>query len=348
MKFSDKVSIGLYTISNETPVFIIAEAGVNHNGNMQLAKDLIDVAVEAQADAVKFQTFKAEHLILNSVEKAPYQKQTTNKDETQFDMLKKLEVSIDQNKELLDYCTEKGIIFLTTPFDEQSLDELDSLNLSAYKVASTDLTNLPFLRKIAIKNKPIILSTGMSYFSEVQMALEEIYPFNKNVILLQCTANYPIADCEANLNVILTYKKAFDILVGYSDHSVGIGAAPYAVPLGAKVIEKHFTIDKSVEGPDHKASLTPNELKDFVRQIRQVEEYMGSKIKKPSLDEIYTRKSLQKCLVATRNIPKGQFIMENDIVAKRTGGKGLSPIYYKILINKRASKSYKINDLFDE
>lgn len=347
MKFFKKISIGSIEISKDKPVFIIAEAGVNHNGNMDLAKKLVDVAIAAKADAVKFQAFKTENLILNKVEKAPYQKQTTKSSESQYDMLKKLELSKEHNWELFEYCTKKGIVFLTTPFDEYSLNELDDLGLSAYKVASTDLTNLPFLKKIAAKKKPIFLSTGMSYFSEVKMALEEIYPLNKEVVLLQCTANYPIADNEANLNVINNYKKAFNILVGYSDHSIGIGAAPFAVPMGAKVIEKHFTLDKSAKGPDHRASLSPVELIDLVKQVRKVEAYMGTDIKQPSTDEVQTRKSLQKCLVAARNISCGHLFNEEDIIAIRTGGEGISPIYYKNLIRKPASKSYKKNEIID-
>jgi N,N'-diacetyllegionaminate synthase len=279
MKFKRTIYINNKIVSDDSPVFIIAEAGVNHGGDMNIAKKLIDVASDAGADAVKFQAFKTEHLILQNVKKAPYQQKTTAKDESQYNMLKKLEVTKEQNLELIEYCRQKDIIFLTTPFDEYSLDELDSVELPAYKVASTDTTNLPFLRKMAMKDKPIILSTGMSYLSEVRMALEEIYKYNQDVILLQCTANYPIKDDEANLNVINTYKDNFDILIGYSDHSVGIGASPYAVPMGAKVVEKHFTLSKDDDGPDHAASLTPEELKEYVKTIRKVEKYLGTSIK---------------------------------------------------------------------
>jgi len=264
MKFNKNISLGNYKISSGKPVFIIAEAGVNHNGSMERAKILIDVAASSGADAVKFQAFKTENLILKNVEKAKYQIETTGDGESQFEMLKKLEITRDQNIELVNYCKKKNILFLTTPFDEESLDELDALDLPAYKVASTDATNLPFLKKIAQKGKPVFLSTGMCYLSEVRLALEQIHEFNQNIVLLQCSANYPIKDKDANLNVINTYKQEFDVLVGYSDHSVGIGAAPYAVPMGAVVIEKHFTIDKNMEGPDHRASLSPSELKEFV------------------------------------------------------------------------------------
>ena len=345
MKFNKNINIDGKSISKGTPTFVIAEAGVNHGGDMEVAKKLIDLAVEAEADAVKFQTFKAEHLILSDIQKAPYQKNSTNAKETQFDMLKRLEVSREQNLELKQYCIDKDIIFLTTPFDEESLEEIDDLDLPAYKVASTDTTNLPFLKKIAKKGKPIFLSTGMSYLSEVRLALETIYEYNKDVVLLQCTANYPIQDNEANLAVINTYRDNFDILLGYSDHSVGVGAAPFAIPMGAKVVEKHFTLDKNDEGPDHAASLSPDELIEFVKTVHRVDSYMGSKIKEPSLSEQNTRKSLQKCMVASQNIKKGDLFTNDNLVAKRTGGIGISPIDYESIIGIKSHKSYKKNEV---
>ena len=263
-------------------------------------------------------------------------------------MLKSLEINQNQNRELIEYCNNKKIIFLSTPFDEDSIDELLELDLPAFKVASTDTTNLPFLKKLALTGKPLFLSTGMSYFAEIEMALEEIYPHNKNIVLLQCTANYPIEDNEANLNVINQYRSHFDVLVGYSDHSVGLGAALYSIPMGARVVEKHFTLDTGEKGPDHKASLTPNELIEFVKEVRKVENYMGNSIKKPSLAEIKTRNSLQKCLVAKKKILKGEMITLDNIVAKRTGGKGISPLYYKDLLNKASSNNYNINDIIEE
>ena len=345
MEFSKEINIDSRLISKGSPTFVIAEAGVNHGGDMEIAKKLIDLAVDANADAVKFQTFKAEHLILKDVQKAPYQKNTTDAIETQFDMLKKLEVSREQNLELKKYCTKNGITFLTTPFDEESLRELDELDLAAYKVASTDTTNLPFLKKIAMKGKPIFLSTGMSYLSEVRLALETIYEFNKDVVLLQCTANYPIQDKEANLSVINTYRDNFDILLGYSDHSEGVGAAPFAIPMGAKVIEKHFTIDKSAAGPDHAASLSPNELIDLVNKIRRVDQDMGRSIKKPSLSELDTRRALQKCLVANGDIKKGSIFTEDNTIAKRTGGIGISPIDYASIIGMKSHRNYKNDEV---
>lgn len=339
-KFNKKIKISNSYISESSPVFIIGEAGVNHNGDMGTAKELIDAAVDAGVDAVKFQTFSAEDLILKSVQKAPYQTQTTSIEESQYDMLKSLEVTTKQNKELLNYCKKKNITFLTTPFDEKSLDNLDALDLPAYKIASTDLTNLLFLEKVAKKNKPIFLSTGMSYLTEIEMALSKIYPFNKDVILLQCTANYPIEDNEANLSIINTFKDSFNIMIGYSDHSVGVGAAPYSVTMGAKVVEKHFTLNKNASGPDHKASLSPSELKDLVKEIRKVEKYLGTPYKVPTISEMNTRASLQKCLVANIDIKKDDIFSSDSLIAKRTGGKGISPIQIEHIIGKRAKKDF--------
>lgn len=347
MKFNKEIKIGNKTISHNSPTFIIAEAGVNHGGNIDIAKKLIDLAVHAKADAVKFQTFKAKNLILPNVQKAQYQKQTTASEESQYNMLKSLEVSKEQNYLLKQYCEKKNIIFLTTPFDESSLEELDALNLAAYKVASTDTTNLPFLKKIAMKGKPIILSTGMSYFSEVTLALKTLYEYNKDVLLLQCTANYPIADEEANLGVIHTYLNNYSILVGYSDHSVGVGAAPYSISMGAKVVEKHFTLNKNDVGPDHRASLSPDEFLEFVKVIRKVESYIGNYVKEPTLSEQNSRKSLQKCLVANKDINMGEFFNDDNVVAKRTGGEGISPIFYKKIIGKKAKRNYLENEIIE-
>lgn len=340
MRFNMRIEIGSFEISQTSKAFIIAEAGVNHGGDMGFARELIDLAHEAGADAVKFQSFKAESLILKNVKKATYQLKTTDFGESQFEMLRRLEVTKKQAMGLKNHCDKRGIIFLTTPFDEISLDSLDEFDLVAYKVASTDLTNLPFIKKVAKKGKPIILSTGMSYLEEVRLALEEIYQFNKNVILLQCTSDYPVSDEDANLKIINTFKNNFNILVGYSDHTVGIGAAPYAVVMGAKVIEKHFTLNKKLNGPDHKASLDPQELRRCIKEIRRGDRLLGSSIKKPTLSERETRNSLQKCLVASRQIRKGDFFSEYNIIAMRTGGIGISPIRYKDVLGKRAKKKF--------
>lgn len=348
LSFHKDLIIGNKTISDTSSTFIIAEAGVNHNGDIFLAKKLIDIAVDAGADAVKFQAFRTENLILKEVEKAPYQQQLTEKTESQYEMLKKLELRTEHYLELKKYCEKKGIIFLITPFDEISLQELEEIGIDAYKIASTDTTNLPFLKKVAKTQKLIILSTGMCYLEEVRAALEEIHSINKNVILLQCTANYPIRDEEANLNVIHTYRKNFDVILGYSDHSVGLGASLYSIPMGAKVVEKHFTINKEDDGPDHQASLNPDELTDYVKEIRKIETFIGSFEKKPTESEIKTRKSLQKYLVAAQSLIKGEEFDENSFVAKRTGGRGISPIKYKELIGKIIPRYYQKDEIIDE
>lgn len=345
MRFNKEIQIGKKIITQKSRTFIIAEAGVNHNGDMTLAKEMIDAAVEAGVDAVKFQSFKADKLILRKVEKAPYQKVTTNNNESQYEMLKRLEVTKEQTIELMQYCRKKNIIFLSTPFEKKSLDELNKIEVPAFKIAATDLTNIQFLRQVAEKGKTIILSAGMCYLEEVQKALEAIYPINKDVILLQCTANYPIQDTEANINVIRTFIESFDILVGYSDHSQGIGASPYAVAVGAKVIEKHFTLDKNMEGPDHKASVMPDELKQLVKDIIRVEQYLGNGIKMPSYSEQMTRKSLQKCLVADKEIKLGEKFTGENIVAKRTNGEGISAIYFDDVMGRTAKRSYNADDI---
>jgi N,N'-diacetyllegionaminate synthase len=345
MEFNKTISIGNNTIGANKRVFIIGEAGVNHGGDINVAKQLVDIAVEAGVDAVKFQAFRTSDVIIENVQKAPYQSKTTEQEESQTDMLRKLELKQEQYIELKGYCESKNIIFLITPFDEGSLIELEEIGVVAYKVASTDTTNLPFLRKIAATGKPIFLSTGMTYLKEIRIALEEIQSFNKDVILMQCTANYPIEDTEANLNVIRTFQNEFDILTGYSDHSMGIGAAPYALPMGICMIEKHFTLDKDESGPDHRASLDPKELKSLVQEVRRIEKYLGSFIKEPTESELKTRKSLQKNLVAKIDIKMGDILSDENVVAKRTGGEGISPINYKEVFGSKAPKAFSRNEV---
>ena len=260
-------------------------------------------------------------------------------------MLKKLELTKDNNLTIKAYCETRGIIFLTTPFDEESIDEVVSIGVEAIKVASTDLTNIPFLRKVAETGLPIFLSTGMSYLSEVELAVEAITKINPNLVLLQCTANYPIADEEANLAVIDLYKQKFGCLIGYSDHSIGIGASPYAVSMGVVVVEKHFTLSKRDDGPDHAASLLPEELTAFVTTIRKVEKYLGNGVKLPTLSEQATRTSLQKSLVAAMDIKAGDTFKAIHLIAKRTGGQGISPIYFDDIVGKIAKRSFTKNQI---
>jgi len=345
MVFKKTITIGNAVISEDSKTFIIAEAGVNHNGSMIRAKQLIDEAAKSGADAVKFQAFKTEELILQGTKKAPYQLKTSNAEESQFAMLKQLELSCKQLKELQRYANMKKIIFLVTPFDGRSLEELDALHLPAYKISSTDATNIPFLKTVAKRKVPIILSTGMTHRNEIALALASIYPYNKNIILLQCGANYPLSDREVNLRVIETLKISFGIIVGFSDHTYGIGAAPYAVAAGAKLLEKHFTLNRKLPGPDHRASLEPAELKALVKEIRRVEQFMGSAKKEPTISEKQTRKMLQKCFVARKQITKGEIFNEANLVAKRTGGRGISPIRFRALFGKKSKKEFKINEV---
>mgnify|MGYP006078006279 CR=1 FL=1 len=303
------------------------------------------MAKDARADAVKFQAFRTSELIIENVGKAPYQTKTTSTTESQADMLRRLELSTNHYLLLKDYCEKKDIIFLITPFDETSLKELEEIGVSAYKIASTDTTNLPFLKKVAQTGKPIFLSTEMTYLDEIKEALKEIHPKNKKIILMQCTANYPIEDNEANSKIVKLFQQEFDCLIGYSDHSVGIGAAPYAIPMGVCMIEKHFTLDKSAKGPDHLASLGPAELKALFKEVKRIETYMGVVIKEPTKSELQTRKSLQKCLVAAKPITKGSVIKESDLLGKRTGGVGISPIEYKKIVESVAVKDFDLNEI---
>ncbi|AZO94015.1 N-acetylneuraminate synthase [Halocella sp. SP3-1] len=345
MKFSQEIKIGNKLINRDNPTFIIAEAGVNHNGDIKLAKKLIDIAVESNVDAVKFQTFSTERLILRDTEKPEYQKKNTESSENQYEMLKKLELDKEDHKILIDYCNKKGIIFLSTPYDEESADLLEGLGIKAYKIASTDTTNLLLLDYLAKKDKPVILSTGMSYLSEVEKAVDI---FKKNnmgeLILLHCISNYPLEFEKANLQAIKTLEDRFDLLVGYSDHTAGIGVAPYSIALGAKVIEKHFTIDKNLPGPDHKASLSPIELKSCVELIRKIEKAMGTGIKSPLLEEKQVKLLLQKSLVAKVSINKGESIKRDMLTAKRPCG-GISPLYLEEIVEKKAKMDIKKNSI---
>jgi N,N'-diacetyllegionaminate synthase len=348
MKFNLEVKIGNKIINNDSPTFLIAEAGVNHCGNIEFAKDLIRLAAKSGADAVKFQSFRADSLLLKGVEMARYQKLNAEIDtQTQYEMLKSLELNLEQYMLLQSFTQEHGLIFLTTPFEEESLDALDALNLPAYKIASTDLTNLPFLEKVAKKGKPILLSTGMSYFSEIETALNCIYSFNKDVVLLHCTSDYPVLDSDVNLSLINSYRNKFNILVGFSDHTPGIGAGPFAIAIGAKVLEKHFTLNKNLPGPDHQASLSPEELANLIGMVRKVDEYIGTDIKIPTLSETLTRSSLQKCLVARTEIKAGNLFSDSNTVGKRTGGVGISPIYCRDIYGKVAHRDFKVDEIIE-
>ena len=321
-------------------VFIIAEAGVNHNGSLDLAYQLIDVAKDAEADAVKFQTFKAENVVSKLADKAEYQKKTTGSDQSQLEMIKKLEISFEDFVKLKKYCDKKEIMFLSTPFDYQSIDFLYDL-VDIYKIPSGEIINYPYLKHIADKNKSIIMSTGMANLGEIEEAINTIREVNLKVkiSLLHCTTNYPTPYEEVNLKAMQTLAVAFKLPVGYSDHTLGIEVPVAAVAMGAKVIEKHFTLDKNLPGPDHKASLEPDELKGMVKAIRNIEVALGDGIKKPNKSEIEIMKVARKSLIATKDIKSGEIIKETDITIKRPGT-GILPKFKEIVIGMKL-----INDI---
>ncbi|AXH13461.1 N-acetylneuraminate synthase [Halarcobacter bivalviorum] len=328
-------------------VFIIAEAGVNHNGKKELAKKLIDVASEAGADAVKFQTFKTENLVSKNAQKAEYQKQTTNKEESQFEMIKKLELDVDTHKELISYAQEKNIMFLSTPFDHDSIELLDDLGLEIFKIPSGEITNLPYLRQIGKLNKKVILSTGMADIGEIEDALDILISYGtkkENIIVLHANTEYPTPMEDVNLKAMVTIGNTFDIKFGYSDHTLGIEVPTAAVAMGAYCIEKHFTLDKTMEGPDHKASLEPDELKAMVRAIRNIEKALGSTLKKPSKSEAKNKEIVRKSIVAKTEIKVGEVFTEDKLAIKRPGN-GISPMQWDEIIGTFAQKDYKEDEL---
>ena len=326
---------------------IIAEAGVNHNGSMESAKRLIDVAAKASADYVKFQTFKAETLITQTAEKAEYQQGLTGTNETQFEMIKKLELDKEAHKELIGYCKQKKIKFLSTAFDSDSIDLLDEFNIPLFKIPSGEITNLPYLRHIGKMGKPIIMSTGMSTLDEVRDALNlliEAGAEKEQITILHCNTEYPTPMEDVNLKAMLTLRDELGVKVGYSDHTLGIEVSVAAVAMGAAVIEKHFTMDRTLPGPDHAASLEPEELKAMVIAIRNIEKAMGDGEKKPSPSETKNISIARKSIVAKKLIKKGELFSEENLTVKRPG-MGISPMEWYTLIGKAASSDYGMDDL---
>tara|TARA_B100001248_G_C27397198_1_gene466432 strand:- start:70 stop:1068 length:999 start_codon:yes stop_codon:yes gene_type:complete len=324
-------------------VFIIAEVGVNHNGSISIAKKLIDMAVKAGADAVKFQTFKAENLVIMNAKKANYQKKNDKKNESQFDMLKKLELSPLMHKVLLSYCKKKNILFLSSPFDLQSIDFLNNLGLKIFKIPSGEITNFPYLKKIGRLNKKIILSTGMSNMSEIKKALKVLVKSGtkkKNITILHANTEYPTPLRDVNLRSMLSIGKKLNVNFGYSDHTLGFEVSVAAVALGAKCIEKHLTLNSNMRGPDHRASLEPKDLIKMINAIRNIEIALGSRVKRPSKSEIANIKIVRKSLVASRDIKKGEIFTEQNLTAKRPGN-GLSPFKITKFLGKRSLKNYK-------
>lgn len=325
-------------------VYIIAEAGVNHNGKLDLALKLCDGAKEAGVDAVKFQTWKTENIVTAQARQAAYQTENTGVEESQFDMLKKLELSYDHFRYIHDYCKKIGIDFLSTPDEEESLEFLVSLGLPFIKVGSGEVTNIPYLRKIASCGKPVILSTGMSTLAQVATAYDTLLQAGApTVSLLHCTTNYPCPYDEVNLRAMQTLKDAFKCQVGYSDHTMGTEIPVAAVAMGAEIIEKHFTLDRTMEGPDHKASLEPAELKLMVEQIRHIEVAMGDGIKRPNKSEAENAKVVQKSILAKRPIKMGETLTEEMLTVKRAGA-GISASLWDNVIGAYAIKDFDIDE----
>ena len=328
-------------------VLIIAEAGVNHNGDLELAYKLVDKAKEAGADIVKFQTGIPEKLISRFAEKAQYQKETTGDDESQLDMIRKLMLGFDEFTLLKKYCEKKNIRFLSTPFDISSIKFLDGLGLSLWKIPSGEITNLPYLIKIAETGKDVILSTGMSTLHEVEEAVNVLNDNGAgNITLLHCTTEYPAPYTDVNLMAMKTMRDRFGLDVGYSDHTLGIEIPIAAVAMGATVIEKHFTLDRNMEGPDHKASMEPDELAHMVRSIRNVEMAMGTGQKIPSGSEKKNIAIARKSIIAARDIMKGEMLTEENLTTKRPGN-GISPMRWNEVIGTFAVRDFSEDEMIE-
>lgn len=333
----------------DKPALIIAEAGVNHNGDLDLARRLIDAAAEAGADLVKFQTFNADRLVTTTARKADYQTRNSDGGETQYEMLRRLELSKEAHHELIAHCEARGIGFFSTGFDVESVDFLASLGQDKFKIPSGEITNLPYLRNMARYGREIILSTGMSTLGDIEAALEALEqagtPRSK-ITVLHCTTEYPTPMNEVNLRAMQSIGNAFGVRVGYSDHTPGIEVAIAAVALGASVIEKHFTLDRDLPGPDHKASLEPDELKAVVVAIRNIEMALGDGIKRLTPSEIRNRPIVRKSLVSTRTIMAGEVFCQDNLTVKRPGT-GISPMLYDSLLGRAATRTYSANELIE-
>ncbi len=326
-------------------VFVIAEAGVNHNGSLVNAKKLVDIAVKSKADAVKFQTFISEKCISKGTDKAKYQKVTTGDSDDQLSMVKKLELSFDEFRELKEYCEHKKIIFMSTPFDESSVEFLNELQLDTFKIPSGEITNYPLLKKIGQLNKNVIMSTGMCNLADIRNAIEVLRKQGtERIALLQCNTQYPTPMEDVNLRAMLQLKKEFDLPVGYSDHTQGIEVPIAAVALGATIIEKHFTLSRDMEGPDHKASLEPDELMNMIQSIRNIEKALGSEEKKITDSERENLCIVRKSIVAASYIRKGEPFTEKNLTVKRPG-LGVSPMRWNEILGKIADKDYEVDEM---
>jgi N,N'-diacetyllegionaminate synthase len=339
------------TIGPGHPCFVIAEAGVNHNGNLDLALALVDAAARAGADAVKFQTFKAENIITRRAPKATYHIETTGDDATQtwFELLKTQELTPDMHRRIIERCKEQNIVFLSTPYDEESVDLLSELGVPLFKIASTDANNIPFLRYVAGKRRPMILSTAMCDLDEVKASVQAIKAAGvSELVVMQCTGSYPAPADQANIRAMTTLADACQTVVGYSDHTTGATAALAAVALGASAYEKHFTLSRLLPGPDHRASLEPDELRSLVSNIRQVEQSLGDGIKRVLPCEIENRGRLRKSLLAARDIAVGETIAARDIAIKRAGGLGLPPGRLDAIVGRRVKTAIPADTAIEE
>jgi len=334
---------------NQNQVLIIAEAGVNHNGSLETAKQLVDVASEAGADMVKFQTFSAERLVTTSAHKAEYQSNSVNYSESQHAMLSKLELSIEMHKELISHCQQRGVSFFSTGFDLQSIDMLVELGFEQFKIPSGEITNFPYLRHIGQFGKPVILSTGLANLGEIEAALEVLEtsgtPRNK-ITILHCNTAYPTTMEDVNLRAMLSIGEAFGVAVGYSDHTLGIEVPVAAVALGATMIEKHYTLDRTLPGPDHKASLEPHELKAMVQAIRNIEKALGDGIKRPSPSEAINKPISRKSIVAANAIMKGECFTEVNLAVKRPGT-GISPMRWDEVLGRSAIRDFEPDEMIE-
>jgi len=327
------------------PCFIIAEAGVNHNGNLERALEMVEAAAAGGADAVKFQTFRAEEVATTEAPKAAYQRKATNQDQSQLDMLRSLELTPEHHESLNACCHEKGILFLSTPFDKTSLDFLASMGMAAIKVPSGEITNLPFLKQVGEKGLPVILSTGMSNLAEVDLAVDALRQAGcASLALLHCVSNYPADPADANLRAMSTMAERFALPVGYSDHTMGSEVALAAVALGACIIEKHFTLDRSLPGPDHMASAEPKALADMVAGIRKVEAALGHGRKEPAPSEADTKAMARRSLVAARDIAAGEILTPEAVTFKRPGT-GLGPDRWQEVQGRRAKQNIAVGTL---
>jgi N,N'-diacetyllegionaminate synthase len=329
---------------------IIAEAGVNHNGNLQTAKKLIDVAAEAGVDYVKFQTFKTSHLVTKNAKRAEYQDKNTKDKDSQYEMLEKLELSEEMHRELIKYCEIQGVKFLSTGFDLESLEFLDNLRIPLFKIPSGEITNLPYLRKISSFKKPVVMSTGMADMKEVNDAFQVLLSEGlkkEDITIVHCNTEYPTPMEDVNLKAMNSIGKELEVNIGYSDHTLGIEVPIAAVALGATVIEKHFTLDRNLQGPDHRASLEPNELKSMVKAIRNIEKAIsGSGKKEPSNSELKNKDVARKSIIASRSIIKGEKFTKDNLSIKRPGN-GLNPMLWDEVLGQSANRNFEEDEFID-